>query len=123
MAYTLPTLDGPEDLNKFIDAYNRRRRAAGHTGRIVITTKDVVNCYPSCDTAEAISRRKRFTERLRKRIRTRYPMGHAPQYVKTTIDTDGKYQASFTTKKPGEYSKQCTVFSLDRLLYLYVFLL
>ena len=128
MVYPLPLLGGSDEFAGFIECFNRKRLAPIPRAKrplVDLETWDVVNCYPSTDSTDAIIRRKEFTAELRRRILKRHGNGAAapPVNVGVNLDAQGEYQARFTNEPTGDPSGKKSVFSLAKLLSLFKFLL
>ena len=129
MAFPLPVLEGADAYAEFIERFNRVRLShiqQDSRPKIDISTYDVVNCYPSTDTADAVERRKEITKAIKKRRKERHGTGNGnpPIHIDVGLDKLGEYVASFTAEKPNDKkSQRRSIVSLEQALRIFEFLM
>ena len=129
MAFPLPVFEGADGFAEFVERFNRRKLQdipQGQRPRINIDTWDVVNCYPSTDTQQAIERRKELTKIIKKRRTERHGKGEGnpPIFIDVGLDEAGEYTAHWTSEKPtNNKSTRRSIITLERTLYLFEFLM
>ena len=129
MAFPLPVFEGADKFAEFVERFNRRNLRdipVKQRPRIDLDTWDVVNCYPSTDTAHAIERRKELTKTIKNRRKQRHGKGdgNPPIFIDVGLDEAGEYTAHFTAEKPTDSkSKRRSIITLERALFMFEFLM
>ena len=94
MAFPLPVFEGADGFAEFVERFNRRKLQGipvEQRPRLNLDTWDVVNCYPSTDTQQAIDRRKELTKVIKKRRLARHGKGagNPPIFIDVGLGRSG----------------------------------